>query len=150
MTCGIYRITENETGRHYIGQSKNIEGRWKRHHKRFPTNLFSYHIVITCVPEDEVLDCLEKFCIADFKAKTLGFNITKGGNGTRSGVSWIGKKHSDESRRKMSSRHSGKTLSEEHRRKISERCGRPRSEETRRKMSEAAKIREQKKREERK
>ena len=80
MTCGIYRITEKETGRHYIGQSKNIESRWSRHRKRFPPELFSYHIVITCVPEGEVLDCLEKFCIADFKAKLLGFNVTRGGN----------------------------------------------------------------------
>jgi hypothetical protein len=122
VTCGIYRITENETGRHYIGQSKNIEKRWKGHRKRFPPELFSYHIVITCVPDSEVLDCLEKFCIADFKGKMLGFNLTKGGNGA-----WSHQR----------------ILSEEHKRKISDSLkGRkqpPISDETKRKMSDAKK-----------
>lgn len=150
MTCGIYRITENETGRHYIGQSKNIEKRWKGHHKRFPPNLFGYHIVITCLPEAEILDCLERFCIADFKAKMLGFNVTKGGNGA-----W-GSKNPEETRRKQSAAHKGKLKpylkgkphSEETRRKQSEaHKGKPKhhSEETRRKMSEAARNRKTKK-----
>ena len=143
MTCGIYRITEKETGRHYIGQSRNIENRWKTHHKRFSPELFSYHIVITCVPEDEVLDCLEKFCIADFKAKMLGFNVTKGGNGA-----W-GSKNPEETRRKKSE--NGKNISDETRRKLSEAMkgnkraagnkGKPFTEERKKKLSMKARLR---------
>jgi len=29
--CGIYKITSVETGRVYIGQSKDVLGRWKEH-----------------------------------------------------------------------------------------------------------------------
>lgn len=31
--CGIYKITNLITGEHYIGQSKNIDERWKAHCK---------------------------------------------------------------------------------------------------------------------
>lgn len=134
MTCGIYKITCNETGRHYIGQSKNIEKRWKGHHKRFPPSAFTYSIVATCLPEPEILDCLERFCIADFKAKWLGFNTTKGGNGA-----W-GSKNPEETKRKQSESAKGKTFSEETKRKISQvHKGKIVSEETRRKISESLK-----------
>jgi hypothetical protein len=151
MTCGIYKITEKETGRHYIGQSKNIEGRWKAHHKRFPPEFFTYQIVATCLPEAEVLDALERFCIGDFNAKLLGFNLTRGGNGA-----W-GWKNPEETRAKISASNKGKIiskeraanisagrkrgkkvekLSEEHRANISaSNKGRKRSEKTRAKMS---------------
>jgi len=29
--CGIYKITNSDTGRVYVGQSKDIIGRWKEH-----------------------------------------------------------------------------------------------------------------------
>ena len=142
MTCGIYKITELETGRCYIGQSKNVEKRWKRHHKRFPTSDFSYEIVIKCIDETEILDFWERFCIADFKAKILGFNLTKGGNGA-----W-GSKNPEETSRKLSEAFKGRKRgpqSPEHLAKlIASRKGRKGpnlgkkfSDETRAKMSES-------------
>ena len=108
--------------------------RWKRHHNRFPPSHFTYSIVATCLPEYEILDCLERFCIADFKAKSLGFNLTKGGNGA-----W-GSKNLEETKRKMSEAHKGKPRSEETKRKIGKaHKGKITSEETKRKMSEAMK-----------
>ncbi len=154
MTCGIYKITCNETGRNYIGQSTNIEVRWKKHHKRFPPLAFTYSIVATCLPEPEVLDCLEKFCIADFKAKWLGFNLTKGGNGAWASIKQHseetkqkianakkgkpGKQHSEETKQKMSNSQKGRGHSEETKQKMSEaKKGKPKSDETKRKMSES-------------
>ena len=124
MTCGIYRITEKETGRHYIGQSKNIEGRWKRHHKRFPPNLFSYEILLKC--DDDVLDFFEKAFIDGYDSHCSGFNLTKGGSGA-----W-GSKNPEETRRKLSEALKGKPSNNK---------GKKISEETRRKLSEAAKNR---------
>jgi len=149
MTCGIYKITENKTGRCYIGQSKNIEARWKQHHNRFPTLNFSYEIVIRCIDEPEVLDYWERFCIADFKAKMLGFNNTKGGNGA-----W-GWKNPEEVKAKMSEaqkRRKRSPLSEEHKAKLSElkkgnknpQFGKPISEENKAKMRETCRRRKEK------
>ena len=146
MTCGIYKITENETGRCYIGQSKNVEKRWKKHHKRFPTSDFSYEIVIRCIDEPEILDYWERFCIADFKGKMLGFNRTKGGNGA-----W-GWKNPEETRRKLIESHKGqipwikgRTQSEESKAKISKNNkGKTRSEEAKANYREAWKRRKEK------
>ena len=33
IVCGIYKITNTITGEQYIGQSKNIDDRWKAHSK---------------------------------------------------------------------------------------------------------------------
>ena len=53
---------------------------------------------------------------------------------------FLGKEHSEESKRKTSEALKGKKLSEEHKRKISEaKRGKPKSEETKRKISEAQK-----------
>ena len=58
---------------------------------------------------------------------------------------WLGKSHSEESKRKMSEAMKGRKrvpFSEEHRRKLSETMkGRKLSDDTKRKMSEAAKAR---------
>lgn len=34
MTCGIYKITNVENGKYYIGQSVNMERRWREHRAR--------------------------------------------------------------------------------------------------------------------
>ena len=78
MTCGIYKITENETGRCYIGQSRNIEGRWARHRKeKYPPNLFNYEIVTEC--DAEQLDFWEIAWIASERSIEFGFNRKIGG-----------------------------------------------------------------------
>mgnify|MGYP000621822466 CR=1 FL=1 len=80
----------------------------------------------------------EIYMIAIFGRKDLGTGIlhnrTGGGDGSSGAI------RSDETRRKMSEAHKGKTLSEETRRKMSEiRKGKTHSEETKRKQSEVKK-----------
>jgi group I intron endonuclease len=149
MTCGIYKITCNETGKCYIGQSQNIEKRWKSHRKRFPPSHFTYEILMPC--DVEWLSFFEKACISGYSQCGELFNITKGGN------AW-GWKNPEETKRKMSevwvsrkerkeknapTRRQRGPMSEEQKIKISlamkGRKPKPASEETRKKMSEAKK-----------
>jgi len=135
MICGIYKITENETGRCYIGQSKNVAGRW-RHHRRknYPLDKFSYEVIMEC--DAEQLDFWEIAWIASERSAEFGFNKNVGGAWSPDIAGFRGRKHSEETRLKMSEAKKGKT---------SNRKGKPSSEETRRKQSEAMKAREQNK-----
>ncbi len=99
MNCGIYKITCKETGKCYVGQTKNIKRRWATHKKRFPSHLFNYEIIVQCFPES--LDFWERRCIEDEKSLfPNGFNLKKGGQGwdmifsdeTRKKLSEAGKK----------------------------------------------------------
>jgi hypothetical protein len=78
----------------------------------------------------------EKYMIGVFGRKDLGTGILH--NKTDGGEGSSGLIHSDETKRKMSESHTGKTFSENHRKKISEANKNP-SEEIRRKQSEANK-----------
>ena len=88
---GIYKITEIETGKCYIGQSVNIADRWKQHIKRGvgaetptqnklypamrsagPEN-FTFEIVESC--ERSLLDSREDFWQDYFGAKEFGYSI---------------------------------------------------------------------------
>ena len=149
MTCGIYKITEIDTGRCYIGQSKQIEGRWKRHHKRFPTDRFSYEVLLKC--DDDVLDFFEKAFIDGYDSHRCGFNKTLGGSAiksrypdaeTRRKIGEASKNRSEETRLKISDANKRRPpLSEEACRRMSEALkGKPLSEEHRRKLSEAKKA----------
>ena len=88
---GIYKITEIETGKCYIGQSVNIADRWKQHIKRGvgaetptqnklypamrsagPEN-FTFEIVESC--ERSLLDNREDFWQDYFGAKEFGYSI---------------------------------------------------------------------------
>jgi len=111
MTCGIYKITENETGKAYIGQSVNIERRWKTHHKRLSPDLFSYEVIMEC----------EKIQLAFWEIAWIGsentlhpkgFNHTIGGNGA-----W-GSKNPEETSRRKSKAQKGRILSEEHKQNL--------------------------------
>ena len=80
MTCGIYLITCKITCRGYVGQSINIERRWKQHHKRFNPAYFKYEILEVCAPDE--LCAREKFHVQDQNTvRPYGFNGTIGGNG---------------------------------------------------------------------
>jgi len=169
MTCGIYKITENETGRCYIGQSKHIEKRWNQYRKRFPRELFKYEVIMEC--DYEQLSFWEIAWIASERSVEFGFNKTVGGNGAwgsnnpeetsrKKSESLKGRpcpvEYTDEVRQKMSEAKlgkvgpwKGKTRSEETRKKLSDankgkspgNKGKPMSEETKRKISEAQKTR---------
>lgn len=136
---GIYLITERETGRGYVGQSLNIESRW-RYHKRtkFPEDRFDYRVVIKA--DACFLDALEQLYIEQFKTLWTegGFNQTSGGQ------FWPRPEEpmSPEVRKKLSETHKGKPKSEEHKKKLSEAAmGKIKiiSEETKKKMSDSHK-----------
>ncbi len=93
MTCGIYKIIENETGRCYIGQSRNVERRWKRHHKRFSPDLFNYEVIMEC--DAEQLDFWEIAWITSERSVEFGFNQKFGGQGWEM-------KYTDETKLKLS------------------------------------------------
>ena len=111
MIVGIYTITEIETGKVYVGQSKNILKRWKQHYASKPETQFHYRIVHELLDSDG-LDQLERFYIQILDCmEPKGLNKTKGGNGTFAPVS-------DETRKKISAVHKGKKVSDETRKKI--------------------------------
>lgn len=88
---GIYKITEIETGRCYVGQAANIADRWKQHIKRgvgaeTPTRNKLYPAMIAAGPENftfevveicdrAALDAREDYWQDYFKAKEFGYSI---------------------------------------------------------------------------
>lgn len=94
-TCGIYCILNKVNGKLYIGQSHNIEKRWKtevnghriNNHlksafKKYGIDKFLFFIVESCNPED--LNYKEKFYISLYKSydRQFGYNKTLGGEGS--------------------------------------------------------------------
>ena len=96
MSCGIYKITNNINSHSYIGQSINIEERW-RHHKRYDIkrsqyplyrafekyglNNFSWEILEEC--SEEELDTKEEYYIQLYNTYLQGYNQTLGGQGSK-------------------------------------------------------------------
>ncbi len=167
MTIGIYCITEIETGKVYIGQSVDIEKRWRTHQKARPITQFHYRIVHQLLDVDvKALDALERLYINMLDSLTPnGLNRTKGGWGkfghndaeTRAKISAAkmgnqntkGRTLSPEHRAKLSEAHKGMTFSPEHRAKLSAakmgrtppNKGKPMSSAQRVKMSESIRLR---------
>jgi group I intron endonuclease len=91
MTCGIYSITNKNTGEMYIGQSVNIESRWKQHSygqdysksdidkaiKQLGKDQFIFKVLLEC--DKENLDYHEVRLIEEFDTFVHGYNLTKGG-----------------------------------------------------------------------
>ena len=62
MTCGVYKITNLVNGKCYVGQSLNIEGRWKQHQRargnfllarairKYGVNSFQCDVLKKCSP----------------------------------------------------------------------------------------------------
>lgn len=86
---GIYKITNTINGKCYIGQSRDIESRWKAHKVRKGTYLynafqkygvenFTFEVLEEC--ERERLNELEKYYIELYHSFGEGYNLCEGGN----------------------------------------------------------------------
>lgn len=90
---GIYKITKKENGKSYIGQSNDIERRFKEHKyrsdisidlaiKKYGINAFIFEIIEECSLEQ--LDEREKYWIAFYNTyKGFGYNCNEGGGDSR-------------------------------------------------------------------
>lgn len=111
-SCGIYCIKNENNGMLYIGKSNDISNRFYKHLRKLRKNIhdnkhmqnvfnkhgeniFSFHIIKNCFEEE--LNEKEIYYIKKFKTKTPnGYNMTDGGDGT------TGRKHTDETKEKLS------------------------------------------------
>ncbi len=129
MTIGIYCIKSLVDGKRYIGQSTNIERRWRDHKylldggrtinkhferawKKYGRSNFEFSILLEC--EVEKLDEIEKYYINEYQTMNpnKGYNLESGGN--------VGRTFSLETRKKMSEKMKLRVVSPETRKKISE------------------------------
>ena len=160
MDIIIYTLSDGKEIR-YVGKTKNIEKRYKEHireSKQIKTykerwvnsvlrNGGTIFIESLEIVDESLANESEIFWINQLKY--WGFNLvntTKGGDG---GSPMLGKNHNEETKKKMSETHKGKTviILEETKKKISEKLkGRktpwmekPLSEETKKKISESKK-----------
>lgn len=95
MTCGIYSIANKTNGKMYIGQSKDIEKRFRQHKNHLNKNThvnqhlqnawdkygehsFNFNILLVC-PEHE-LDTEEQKFIRLYATYKKGYNLTWGGD----------------------------------------------------------------------
>lgn len=93
--CGIYKITNIINGKCYIGQSINIQERWRRHRcfnqdkSHYPLYLafaeygldnFTFEILEECGLDE--LNEKEQFYIKKYDSYKTGYNQTIGGQGT--------------------------------------------------------------------
>ena len=165
---GIYKITNKLNGKVYIGQSIDIDTRWKQHinakddmliHKsiqKYGAKNFSFKVLLECPAE--MLNDWERDMISLYDCiSPNGYNLTEGGGGCKCSEetrlkmseakkgkpSWNkGIPCSEETRLKMSEAKKGYHISEEQKRKISEaNKGHHVSEEHKRKLSETLKGR---------
>lgn len=92
--CGIYKITNKQTGDIYIGQSVNVADRWKQHIKcglgidasatnKLYNNMqkygvwnFTFEILQKCTRDK--LNEKERFWIQMYQSNKTGLNVTKG------------------------------------------------------------------------
>lgn len=90
---GIYKITKKENGKSYIGQSNDIERRFKEHQyktdipielaiQKYGVDAFEYKIIEECSLDE--LDEKEKYWIAYYNTyKGFGYNCNEGGGNSR-------------------------------------------------------------------
>ena len=139
---GIYRIQNNINRKSYIGQSVNIERRWKDEKMMRDTNdhltksilkygidNFTFSVIEEC--EIEELDKKEQFYISKYNTTdpNFGYNMNSGGNKYKKwndeikqkiAKGHIGKHHTDETKEKLRQFHLGLHPSEEAYRNICE------------------------------
>lgn len=92
--CGIYKITNQETGECYIGQAVDVRKRWMDHCKmmlqidapknnqlymaaaEYGLDSFSFELLLECKPEE--LNAKEKYFIELYNSDAIGYNISSG------------------------------------------------------------------------
>lgn len=154
MNSGIYKITNKVTGKFYIGSSVDIKWRWYTHKyelskgthsnkylqrawDKYGEESFEFSIVLST--ERETLVLKEQEIIDETKCyqREVGYNI-----GRIADAPFLGRKHTEEAKRKISESKLGKPRSEETKRKISEvQKGKTIPQETRDKISKTLKGR---------
>ena len=95
MSCGIYKITNKINGHSYVGQSVDIERRWRQHinfpkenskyplyqaFRKYGIENFIFEIIEICPLEK--LDEREIYFIAKYNSYHKGYNQTSGGSGS--------------------------------------------------------------------
>lgn len=151
MVSGIYLIRNVVDGKLYIGSAVDINRRWRRH--RFDLNhgkhhnihlqrawsedgenSFEFSIIEVCAPEVLIIREQAWIDYHDVTNHEKGYNLAKNAGSTL-GVG-IGRKHTDETKQKMSNAHRGHTVSDETRRKIGDATrGKSPSEKRRKEIS---------------
>lgn len=90
--CGIYKITNIQNNKYYIGQSVNIINRWYTHYlkpisdfdkllRKLGIDNFNFEIIERC-PINK-LNEREKYWIEYYDSFNNGYNQTKGGDYNR-------------------------------------------------------------------
>ncbi|MEK7499465.1 MAG: NUMOD3 domain-containing DNA-binding protein [Patescibacteria group bacterium] len=144
----IYLITNLINGKYYVGKtSKNLIARFSGHFRsrnckktalgaalnEYGAKNFSVEL-LTTIANDKA-DEMEKLWICTLQAnnRLSGYNLTLGGDG---GPTMLGRKHSEQTKLKMSRSSKGKLFSQEHKNNISKsKLGSKDSEETKLKKS---------------
>lgn len=114
MTCGIYLIKNKNTGQQYIGQSKNIEERFRQHKRgdgckkqridrailKYGYNNFTYSIICKLEYDDDLLNVMEEYYIWKYNTyeDKNHYNLTPGGDFCPMKVPEIAKKQSNSSK----------------------------------------------------
>lgn len=131
MNTGIYAITNTENNKVYIGRASNFKKRWASHKSllrcgehtnqhlqcawsKYGEKSFKFEI-LEYLDSQEELHLAEQFWVDIYREE--GRVLYNYGLVAKSHM--LGRKHSKESRRKMSESHIGHSTSEETRRKIS-------------------------------
>jgi group I intron endonuclease len=148
MKYTVYKITNKINGKVYIGkhQTKNPydtymgSGRAIKHAmKEYGKENFEKEVLFIFDKSVEMDDKERELVNETFISTDKNYNLGVGGEG---GPHFLGKKHSEETKKRLSEKMKGNKISDESRKKISE-SNRTRkiSEDTKRKLSEKAKLR---------
>jgi len=106
----IYKTTNLVNGKIYVGQSKYNNPRYYGSGKRLALAIDKYgienfkrEIIEECNTQDE-LNEREKYWIKELNCRdrSIGYNITAGGDGGPGGPNFKGRKHTAETKKKMS------------------------------------------------
>lgn len=126
---GIYKIVNKVNGKYYVGSSKNVFERWERGHrfllakgshyneylqnawnKYGEKNFYLSHIEFVTPSKSCLLETEQKYLDKAKDVPSMCYNLSFNARGGEN--SWTGKRHTEETRRKMSVSNSGRKVSE--------------------------------------